>query len=131
MSIPGSNTDRVQVAKFESPGKGGTEEDFPAPGEIDPTEDAISARGMYCQVEGGPVDEDVWVARDGDDLKLMDKNTGPHTLTQLASGGSLPSASQVGEVLYSKDGSTFTVELPVTSDYGWLVNNDGIHIIVG
>ncbi|TPV96178.1 MAG: hypothetical protein B7733_06100 [Myxococcales bacterium FL481] len=51
------------------------------------------------------------------------------SLTQ--GGGALPPAALVGEVLFSCDGATFEVALPVTSCFGWLVNDDGIHIVNG
>ena len=51
--------------------------------------------------------------------------------TDTLPGGSAIPATQIGQVLYSVDGLTFTAELPVTSDHGWLVNNDGILIVNG
>jgi len=39
-------------------------------------------------------------------------------------------ASQEGEVLYSKDGETFTASLSLTSDQGWLVNDQGLLLLV-
>ena len=54
------------------------------------------------------------------------------TVKSLTLGsGALPPATQVGQVLFSVSGSTFTVELPVTSAEGWLVNNEGILIVNG
>jgi len=49
----------------------------------------------------------------------------------LRSGGSLPSAAEVGQVLYSADGSTFTVQTPLTECGGWLINDQGLHLAVG
>jgi len=46
------------------------------------------------------------------------------------SGGTIP-ATQVGQVLFSVDGSTFTAELPVTADGGWLVSDQGVLIVHG
>ena len=43
--------------------------------------------------------------------------------------GSLPSATRMGEILYSLDGENFTVELPITSSRGWLVNENGLHLV--
>jgi hypothetical protein len=51
------------------------------------------------------------------------------SLTQ--GSGSLPSATQVGQVLFSVDGANFTVRQPLTSCEGWLVNNEGVLIVVG
>ena len=45
--------------------------------------------------------------------------------------GSLPAASQVGQVLFSTDGAAFDNFLPVTNDYGWMVNDSGILIVNG
>lgn len=54
-------------------------------------------------------------------------------LADNSGGSGITSATAVGQVLYSTDGSTFTAEQPVTSDessnYGWLVNNDGILLV--
>lgn len=48
----------------------------------------------------------------------------------LPAGGSAP-ATQVGQVLSSCDGLTFAPELPVTNDFGWMVNDEGILIVNG
>jgi hypothetical protein len=40
-------------------------------------------------------------------------------------------ASSVGQVLYSVDGTTFESKTPLTSRHGWLVNRDGILLVVG
>lgn len=40
-------------------------------------------------------------------------------------------AEQVGQVLYSTNGITFSSELPLTSSEGWLVNGEGILLVVG
>lgn len=39
-------------------------------------------------------------------------------------------ATQIGQVLYSVDGTTFTAELPLTNDNGWMVNDDGLLLVV-
>ncbi len=39
-------------------------------------------------------------------------------------------ATIVGQVLYSKDGATFEAVTPLTSSGGWLVNDDGLLLIV-
>lgn len=50
----------------------------------------------------------------------------------LASVGSgMPSATQVGEVLYTIDGATFAVQHPLTGLVGWMVNDEGILLVVG
>ena len=46
------------------------------------------------------------------------------------SSGSLPTATSVGQVLYSENGSIFTAEVPLTAGSGWLVNGDGILLVV-
>ena len=43
----------------------------------------------------------------------------------------LPAATQVGDVLYSKDGATFTVEKPIVSIDGWLANADDELLVEG
>lgn len=52
------------------------------------------------------------------------------TVITLPGGGSIP-ATQVGQVLFSVDGSTFQPALPITSVQGWLVNNQGCLIVNG
>lgn len=49
----------------------------------------------------------------------------------LPTSSTLPSASQIGQILFSIDGSSFTAQLPVTSQEGWLANDDGILLISG
>ncbi len=49
----------------------------------------------------------------------------------LGSVGSFPVPTQTGEVLYACDATAFVQALPVTCDYGWLVNEEGIHIVNG
>lgn len=90
MTIP--NAERVQVIKIERLAEGGGEDDTFNVG-IDSKEDALEARGYYFQPAGGPKDEDVWTARDGDNLKFRDKqNTTPVTLSQMVSGGGITEA---------------------------------------
>lgn len=124
-------TDRVQVLKQEQAALGGDgTEDVEWPEPIDPQEDIIEARGIYFQDESNR-DETTVISRDDDDMTFKDgNNPSGATLTQLLLGA-LPPATQVGQVVYSVDGSTFTVQLPLTSRHGWLVANDGIHIVVG
>lgn len=43
----------------------------------------------------------------------------------------LPVPGEAGEILFAASDSSFTAETPLTSDAGWLVNNDGILLIVG
>ena len=43
----------------------------------------------------------------------------------------LPTPTEVGQVLFARDAGQFTVEMPLTGPYGWLVNNDGILLVVG
>ncbi len=54
-------------------------------------------------------------------------NGSVYSLTQA---GALPPATSTGQVLYSADGSTFTAEVPITAGSGWLVNGDGILLVV-
>lgn len=39
-------------------------------------------------------------------------------------------ASEVGQVLYSVDGATFTKELPLTNGHGWMVNDEGKLLVI-
>lgn len=40
------------------------------------------------------------------------------------------SATQIGQVPFSLDGITFTAQLPLTNEFGWMVNDDGILIVI-
>lgn len=85
--MPPPNLDRVQAVKWESPSKGGTQDDYQPTG-MDEQEDALSGRGFYFQPEPpAAADEAVAIWRDGDALKFEDKVGGPYTLDDLASGG--------------------------------------------
>jgi hypothetical protein len=61
--------DKVQVIKWESVSKGGTQEDM-VPTEIDPNEDALDARGMYVQNDSSD-DKVVYTTRDSDNNLVM------------------------------------------------------------
>jgi hypothetical protein len=52
-------------------------------------------------------------------------------VAEKISSTTLPTPTQVGQVLFCNDGSTFEVALPLTSTDGWLVNDDGTLLIVG
>lgn len=45
-------------------------------------------------------------------------------------GGALPDATEVGQFLYSYNGSTFEIVKPVVSDNGFIVSDDDGHIVV-
>jgi hypothetical protein len=40
-------------------------------------------------------------------------------------------ATRVGQVIFSVDGARFTVEDPITSAEGWLVNSEGVLLVEG
>ncbi len=42
----------------------------------------------------------------------------------------LPTPTQEGQVLFALTAAEFTVQLPLTGEYGWLVNDDGILMVV-
>jgi hypothetical protein len=46
------------------------------------------------------------------------------------SGGSLPSATELGQVLVSLDGSTFEIASPLVSDLGGMLTNGDGHMVV-
>lgn len=48
-----------------------------------------------------------------------------------AAVGVLPPATDLGQVLFSVDGKTFEPRLPVTTDEGWLVNDEGHLLVAG
>lgn len=48
-----------------------------------------------------------------------------------ASTGSLPTPTQAGQVLFATTSGAFVQALPLTTlEAGWLVNNDGILLVV-
>ena len=84
-------TDRVQVIKRESSATGGQDGQAGPLGEpvpINPQEDAVESAGVYLQDDVNR-DEEVYIARVGDDVVFRDKNNPtPQTLTQVATGES-------------------------------------------
>lgn len=77
----------------------------------------------------GDHDGDIYVVNDpGQGIFRMDMWDGSQWQT-LAPSGNVPTASRIGQVLYSENGSTFTAELPITSPQGWLVNDEGLLVI--
>lgn len=87
MPIP--DADRTTPIKWEDPSGGDTPEAY-GPTGANPNKDAIQVRGLYGQPDAATptLDEDVWIGRDGDDWKFQDKNTGPHTLSDLVASSS-------------------------------------------
>lgn len=79
--------DRIQVIKWESPAKGGTQTDL-TPTEIDVNEDFVECRGVAFQNDTSD-DEEVLLSRDGDgNLTFQDVEVDePMTLKTLSSGG--------------------------------------------
>lgn len=62
----------------------------------------------------------------GDDF-VGKTSTGVKSLTAAA----LPPAGDFGQVLISVDGATFEARQPITSEAGWLVNDEGHLLVVG
>lgn len=100
--------DRVQALVWESPGKGGTQNEM-VPKEIDPNEDALDARGLFLQ-DDTSADNNVTIQRD-DDGKMQFKdveNPSGYSLAQLAEGGSSINdmlVNQYGDVLSNQFGN--------------------------
>jgi hypothetical protein len=44
-------------------------------------------------------------------------------------GASLPNANYVGQLLFSVDGTKFVRCMPITTDYGWIVNDFGLMVV--
>jgi len=68
-------TDRVQVLKQESAAGGGDPADadpFLGYERINETEDAVSAAGVFLQIQGGTADEAAGLWREGDNIKAFD-----------------------------------------------------------
>lgn len=77
---------------------------------------------------------------DGESIKLFEVSGGGAVISVAGKTGSVTldiadisgigSPTTVGQVLYSKDGTTFEAVTPLTSSGGWLVNDDGLLLIV-
>lgn len=66
----------------------------------------------------------------GDDVTAADDPGNDATKVTIAAAA-FPPANDIGQVLLSVDGATFEVRLPITSEAGWLVNDDGHLLVVG
>lgn len=122
-------SDRVQVLKQETSSLGGDSADtvdYPAP--IAPQEDALESAGIFLQ-DGSNRDENVYIERNGDDMRFRDvNNPTPVTLSALLTNV----ATEVGQVFISINGSTMSAQLPLTAgENGWLLNDDGVMLVVG
>jgi len=86
----GTDGDAVLPVKWESPSSGGTETDY-TPGEVNPWEDVLAARGIYPQRPSpdSTIRKTVKLSQDGADRMTFEdaENTTPLTLTDLATGG--------------------------------------------
>lgn len=80
-------TDRVQLLKQETTALGGQDvdaRDYPVP--VNPQQDAPEVMGIFVQ-DGSNRDENVYIARSGNDMVLKDvTNTTELTLAQLREG---------------------------------------------
>jgi len=47
------------------------------------------------------------------------------------SGGSMPLPTQLGQLLYSRDGSVFAQELPMMTDEGFILTTGGFIMVCG
>lgn len=91
--------DRVQVLKFEEAAKGGdaADDSMGVPSEIQPQEDVLESAGIYLQ-DGSNRDENVYIDRDGNDLRFRDQNnTTPITLSTLAASGDVVGPSSAAD----------------------------------
>lgn len=113
---------------MESPVVGTELDEFPTA--LNPNEDHVDARGVFVQNDTSG-DEVVHLTRDASNrLVFTDAdNVTPVTLSQAVSGA-LPPATEVGQFLYSYDGSTFEIVKPVVADDGFVVTDDDGHIVV-
>jgi hypothetical protein len=66
------------------------------------------------------------IARVGGKLRVID-DLGPY---DPRGGGALPAATEVGQMLFSFDGSTFQICKPVVADDGFVVTDDDGHQVV-
>jgi hypothetical protein len=93
--------DRVQVLKHEDTAQGGSSAWVPFPVPIDPTEDAVEARGLYIQ-SASQRDEQVLIDRDNaGNMRLKDSATPPTLLGDIATKSHV--TSEVGNHAVKKD----------------------------
>lgn len=122
--------DRVRPMKMETSVRGTETDEFLTA--LDPKEDHVEARGLFVQNDTSD-DEVVLITRDAsspDNMTFKDGvQTTPLTLTQLASGA-LPPATEVGQFLFSYNGSTFEIVKPLVSDCGFTITDDDGHMVV-
>lgn len=129
---------RVGLQKDESVATGGSAADsddmlYTA---LEPHEDAVNVGGVALQQPSGPPpghsnDALVMIWRELGEMLFCDTpNAAGVTLTQLLAGA-LPPATAVGQVLFSRNGTTFTVEQPIVSVDGWIANFDDELLVEG
>ena len=117
MALP-TALDRVQVLKQETAALGGKAADeAPWPAPIKPEEDMVEAAGMAVQRQGAR-DENVGCYR---------RNSGDPATDDLA----LVPAFEIGQVYISTDGQELTLQQPLVSEDGWLINDNGELLVVG
>lgn len=116
-------SDRIQVLIYESAAKGGDPADdtMGIPTEISPQEDVLESAGIYLQ-DALNRDENVYIDRDGDDLRFRDvNNPSPITLTTLASASAPTLDSVINAGTPDND-----VIIPSTNTIIWRDNGLGI-----
>lgn len=66
----------------------------------------------------------------GSGISISDGGAGGDlTISSVASTGSLPAPNNMGELLFAVTVSRFAAALPITTQNGWLVNNDGYLLV--
>ena len=123
----------VFVMKQEFGDSGGSAADqSPYPRPIEVGEDAPAVRGFFLQASGATRathDELVYITRDVSNNMIFRDDVVQEEIPLSAFLRVVP--TEVGQVLYSADGSTFSVAMPITSSDGWLANKDGELLIEG
>jgi hypothetical protein len=76
-----------------------------------------------------PVDELVFDVSEGFRVSVVAPKIG-RVRVDLPTTQPLPVPNDIGVVLYAKSAEEFTIERPLTGPSGWLVNNDGILLVV-
>lgn len=74
----------------------------------------------------------VTYVKDENELYKQTSSSSPWTwsLVNTTGGGALPDATEVGQMLYSYNGTTFAIVKPVVADDGFVVTDDDGHIVV-
>lgn len=101
--------------------------------DIDTKTAAVATTDKFVlQKSNDKTDEAIALSKDvsGNMLFQDDEQTTPLTLTELLTSGGLLVPSEIGQILYSYNGLTFSITKPIISDNGFIITDDDGNIVV-